>query len=195
MADYAHRDLDDGFAARDREPDPLHPEHVTVYSQPNCVQCNATYRALDKAGVRYSTIDVTDQPETSDFLKDLGHRQAPVVITPSGQHWSGYKPDMIKATTTSGPAEASRQAPLDQVDHAATATARTSFVTEDAYPATTKQHGWNPRVETTPASAHRSGREDDPPNIADRARSLNQVPAPAQPEPALPAPTAQRHIS
>ena len=26
---------------------------ITVYTKPACVQCNATYRALDKAGVDY----------------------------------------------------------------------------------------------------------------------------------------------
>ena len=31
---------------------------ITVYSKPNCVQCSATYRALDKAGLVYRTVDV-----------------------------------------------------------------------------------------------------------------------------------------
>lgn len=32
---------------------------VTVYSKPSCVQCNATYRALDKAGITYSIVDIS----------------------------------------------------------------------------------------------------------------------------------------
>lgn len=26
---------------------------ITIYSKPNCVQCTATYRAMDKAGLSY----------------------------------------------------------------------------------------------------------------------------------------------
>ena len=32
---------------------------VTVYSKPACVQCNATYKALDKQGIAYETVDIT----------------------------------------------------------------------------------------------------------------------------------------
>jgi glutaredoxin-like protein NrdH len=30
---------------------------VTIYTKPACVQCNATYRALDKQGIAYETVD------------------------------------------------------------------------------------------------------------------------------------------
>ena len=32
---------------------------ITVYSKPNCVQCSATRRALDKAGLVYETVDIS----------------------------------------------------------------------------------------------------------------------------------------
>ena len=32
---------------------------VTVYSKPACVQCDATYRALDKHGIAYDVVDLT----------------------------------------------------------------------------------------------------------------------------------------
>ena len=35
---------------------------VTVYTKPACVQCNATYRALDKRGIEYQIVDVTGGP-------------------------------------------------------------------------------------------------------------------------------------
>ena len=35
---------------------------VTVYTKPACVQCNATYKALDKQGVDYAVVDITAQP-------------------------------------------------------------------------------------------------------------------------------------
>ena len=32
---------------------------ITVYSKPACVQCNATYRALDKLDADYTVVDIT----------------------------------------------------------------------------------------------------------------------------------------
>ncbi|MHA6969450.1 glutaredoxin-like protein NrdH (plasmid) [Glutamicibacter bergerei] len=63
-----------------------------VYSKPNCVQYSATYRALDKKGIEYQKIDVSQDPRSLEFIRSLGYAQAPVVVT--GQdHWSGFRPD------------------------------------------------------------------------------------------------------
>lgn len=67
---------------------------VTVYTKPACVQCNATYRALDKKGITYQSVDVSTDPEALDRLRALGYMQAPVVITDQ-DHWSGFRPDKI----------------------------------------------------------------------------------------------------
>lgn len=67
---------------------------ITVYSKPACVQCNATYRALDKRGLEYEVIDITEDPSALDRVKSLGYMQAPVVVTDEG-HWSGFRPDKI----------------------------------------------------------------------------------------------------
>lgn len=69
---------------------------VTVYTKPSCVQCNATYRALDSKGVNYEVVDLTTNPEALEYTKSLGYLQAPVVVTPE-DHWSGFRPDKIDA--------------------------------------------------------------------------------------------------
>ncbi len=69
---------------------------ITVYSKPACVQCNATYRALDKLGAQYTVVDISEDADARDYVMSLGHLQAPVVIV-DGDHWSGYRPDRIKA--------------------------------------------------------------------------------------------------
>ena len=71
-------------------------ERITVYSKPRCPQCDATYRALDKQGVSYEKIDVTQDAESLAFIKGLGYQQAPVVVA-GEDHWSGFRPDRIKA--------------------------------------------------------------------------------------------------
>lgn len=67
---------------------------ITVYTKPSCVQCNATYRALDAAGIEYEIRDLTLDPAALGQVKTLGHLQAPVVIA-GEDHWSGFRPDKI----------------------------------------------------------------------------------------------------
>ncbi|MRH89029.1 glutaredoxin-like protein NrdH [Nocardia sp. SYP-A9097] len=73
---------------------------ITVYTKPACVQCNATYRALDKAGVAYDVIDISENPEARDYVMALGYLQAPVIVA-GDAHWSGFRPDRIKALAES----------------------------------------------------------------------------------------------
>src|SRR5882757_1212875 len=72
------------------------PMSVTVYTKPACVQCNATYKALDKLGIDYEKVDITLDSEARDYVMALGYLQAPVVVV-GNDHWSGFRPDRIKA--------------------------------------------------------------------------------------------------
>ena len=72
---------------------------VTVYTKPSCVQCNATYRALDSKGIEYEVLDVSTDEGALAHVKELGYLQAPVVITDE-DHWSGFRPDKIDELAT-----------------------------------------------------------------------------------------------
>lgn len=67
---------------------------VKVYTKPGCVQCNATYRAMDAKGIDYDVIDVTGDPAALELVKSLGYLQAPVIVTDE-DHWAGFRPDLI----------------------------------------------------------------------------------------------------
>ena len=67
---------------------------ITVYTKPSCVQCTATYRALDGKGITYETVDVSTDEQALETVKALGYLQAPVVVA-EGEHWSGFRPDKI----------------------------------------------------------------------------------------------------
>lgn len=69
---------------------------ITVYTKPACVQCNATYKALDKQGLEYEVVDISVDDEAREYVMALGHLQAPVVVA-GGDHWSGFRPDRIKS--------------------------------------------------------------------------------------------------
>jgi glutaredoxin-like protein NrdH len=49
---------------------------------------------MDKLGVEYSTINISDNPDELDKLIELGYRAAPVVIT-DNDSWAGFQPDRI----------------------------------------------------------------------------------------------------
>ncbi|AHI02679.1 glutaredoxin-like protein NrdH [Corynebacterium falsenii] len=69
---------------------------ITVYTKPACVQCTATKKALDKAGLEYTMVDISLDDEARDYVMALGHLQAPVVVA-GENHWSGFRPDRIRA--------------------------------------------------------------------------------------------------
>ncbi len=68
--------------------------NVTVYTKPNCVQCDATKRTLDKIGVAYDTIDATADEAVYDMLIEKGFRAMPVVNA-GDEWWSGFNPGKI----------------------------------------------------------------------------------------------------
>jgi len=46
---------------------------ITIYSKPDCVQCNATYRAFNKQKLDYQVIDLTDDQKGLNHVKALGY--------------------------------------------------------------------------------------------------------------------------
>ncbi|MFC4222769.1 glutaredoxin-like protein NrdH [Lysinibacter cavernae] len=68
---------------------------ITVYTKPSCVQCTATYRALDNKGIDYEILDLSVDEKALETVKELGYLQAPVVVA-DGEHWSGFRPDKIE---------------------------------------------------------------------------------------------------
>ena len=67
--------------------------NVTVYTKPNCPQCDATKRTLDRMGVAY---DIADAVADVELLKAKGHLQAPVVVLGDWEEsFSGFQPDRL----------------------------------------------------------------------------------------------------
>jgi glutaredoxin-like protein NrdH len=71
---------------------------VRVYSKPSCVQCTATYRALERRGVGYRVVDVSVDAAALELIKELGYLRVPVVIT-DDDHWGGFRPDKVAELT------------------------------------------------------------------------------------------------
>lgn len=71
--------------------------NITIYTTPNCVQCDTTKRWFNKAGVEYKTVDLSQDAEAMEMVKGLGYSAAPVVVTDK-EHWSGFRISKIKDT-------------------------------------------------------------------------------------------------
>lgn len=71
---------------------------ITLYTKPACVQCKATKKALDRAGLKYDTVDISLDDDARDYVLALGYLQAPVVEA-NGEHWSGFRPERINNLT------------------------------------------------------------------------------------------------
>lgn len=67
---------------------------VTIYTKPNCVDCQNTKLAFAEAGIEYEEIDLSTNRDALAKIKELGFRNAPVVITDTDS-WIGYRPDKI----------------------------------------------------------------------------------------------------
>jgi glutaredoxin-like protein NrdH len=72
------------------------PVPVTLYTTPNCVQCAATARQLDKHGIEFKTVDLSKHPELLEKFKAEGHMSAPIVTTDI-KTWSGFRITKIKS--------------------------------------------------------------------------------------------------
>ncbi|MGO3212534.1 MAG: glutaredoxin-like protein NrdH [Ruoffia tabacinasalis] len=68
---------------------------ITVYSKPNCMQCNFTKKYLDDKGVEYSTLDVFVDEEALNYIKSLGFQSLPVVEIDGEEPFNGFRPDLL----------------------------------------------------------------------------------------------------
>ena len=75
--------------------------NITVYTLPNCVQCNQTKKLLTKLELGFDIVDLTQNEEDYRFVTEhLGYKAAPVIIVRDDEgnvvdHWSGFDPDKI----------------------------------------------------------------------------------------------------
>lgn len=73
--------------------------NVTVYTKPDCMQCDMTKRLMDREGIGYSSIDVTEDADAMGFVRGLGYLAMPVVVA-GDTHWSGFRAERIKGLRT-----------------------------------------------------------------------------------------------
>ena len=68
---------------------------ITVYSKPNCMQCNFTKKYLEDAGIDFEVKDVSVSEEAKNELKELKFMSLPVVRAEGFEAFSGFRPDLL----------------------------------------------------------------------------------------------------
>ena len=63
---------------------------VTVYTTPTCPQCEMTKKTLTRGNVRFDVVDLSEDAEAMQMVKDMGYTAAPVVVA-GDQRWSGFR--------------------------------------------------------------------------------------------------------
>lgn len=71
---------------------------LTVYSKPNCIQCEMTKIWLDQNKIQYESVNVYDHPEKLEEIKLNGFQQLPVVTLDEyfENAWSGFNVDRLE---------------------------------------------------------------------------------------------------
>lgn len=71
---------------------------VIVYTKPGCMQCRATTNLLDRRGIKYELVDISNKPGVIERFVREGHKSVPVVTACKDHEsivWNGFRPDLI----------------------------------------------------------------------------------------------------
>ena len=69
---------------------------ITLWTKPNCAQCEMTKKQFDKRGIIYSIRRLDRSPKAVDRFLELGLMAAPIVETDT-KRWSGFRLDKINS--------------------------------------------------------------------------------------------------
>jgi glutaredoxin-like protein NrdH len=72
---------------------------ITLWTKPNCVQCETTKREFDRRGIIYKTRRLDKSPKAVDRFLELGLTSAPIVET-DDRRWGGFRLEKIKSLET-----------------------------------------------------------------------------------------------
>ena len=67
---------------------------ITIYTLPDCVQCETTKTYLQKYQLAYESVDLSIHPDEFTRITSMGYDRVPVVIS-GDEHWQGFRPDKL----------------------------------------------------------------------------------------------------
>ena len=75
---------------------------LTVYSRPNCMQCEMTKMWLKQNDIPFEAVDIEANPGVLELLKHYGYSSLPVVaiddeLSDETKTWAGFQIDKLEA--------------------------------------------------------------------------------------------------
>lgn len=75
---------------------------LTVYSRPNCMQCEMTKMWLKQNDIPFEAMDIEANPGALELLKHYGYSSLPVVaiddeLSDESKTWSGFQIEKLEA--------------------------------------------------------------------------------------------------
>jgi len=75
---------------------------ITVYSRPNCMQCEMTKMWLKQNDIPFEAVDIEANPGALELLKHYGYSSLPVVaiddeLSDESKTWSGFQIEKLEA--------------------------------------------------------------------------------------------------
>ncbi|AJT50551.1 hypothetical protein LBLM1_05550 [Limosilactobacillus mucosae LM1] len=72
---------------------------IKVFTKDGCPQCKMTTMFLIRHHVKFLNINVSENPQYAQSLRDKGYQSVPIVVT-EFEEWSGFRPDRLKAVVS-----------------------------------------------------------------------------------------------
>lgn len=69
---------------------------LTLYTTPHCPACRLTRDTLDRAGIVYTIVDLSQRPDLVEQMRSEGLLQAPILDDGTSRS-AGFRPDRIRA--------------------------------------------------------------------------------------------------
>ncbi|AXY25240.1 NrdH-redoxin [Suicoccus acidiformans] len=69
---------------------------VKLYSKAGCGECMFTKKFFEKHNIDFQEINITEDPERTQDVVDLGFKALPVVLIEGQEPFSGYRPDKLE---------------------------------------------------------------------------------------------------
>lgn len=67
---------------------------ITIFSKPNCMQCEFAKKYLNDKGIEFKEINVFEDKKALTTLRDAGYSQMPVVDV-NGEFHTGFRPEIL----------------------------------------------------------------------------------------------------
>ncbi|WP_225420463.1 glutaredoxin-like protein NrdH [Lapidilactobacillus bayanensis] len=69
---------------------------VVIYTRNGCMQCKMTERYLNEHQIGYQEVNIDENPESANYLREKGFKSVPIVFREDAQPIIGFQPAVLR---------------------------------------------------------------------------------------------------